>query len=176
MKKAMLLICGVIFFAGCANRIDPTPGEKCEPKWYKNQEESNEKIVYGYSLEKSRNSSLASKKGIAQAQAMALTQINQYIKDDLIIGIEEMERASGKDYGSDYRDATYNELKVSTEEDCDHCVRDKFEDCEDDGYMVVYTRVKIDVENYINKDLRGKRNKLLEKPEELLDELKNKLD
>ena len=35
MKKAMLLICGVLFFVGCANRIDPTPGDKCKPKWYK---------------------------------------------------------------------------------------------------------------------------------------------
>ena len=47
MKKAMLLICGVIFFVGCASRLDTTQGSKCEPKWYKNQEKSTKEVVYG---------------------------------------------------------------------------------------------------------------------------------
>ena len=50
MKKAMLLICGVIFFVGCANRIDATPGEKCKPKWYKEKKDSDSEIVYGHSV------------------------------------------------------------------------------------------------------------------------------
>ena len=58
MKKAILLICGVIFFVGCANKIDPTPGDKCKPKWYK-AESSDSKMVFGYSRERSRSSSLA---------------------------------------------------------------------------------------------------------------------
>ena len=90
MKKTMLLICGVIFFAGCASRLDTTQGSKCEPKWYKNQEKSTKEVVYGYSWEKSRNSSLAAKKGIAQAQSMALSQINQTIDDDVRLAIEEI--------------------------------------------------------------------------------------
>ena len=68
MKKAMLLICGVIFFVGCANRIDPTLGDKCKPKWYK-AKSSDSKIVYGYSRESSRSSSLATSIGLAAAQA-----------------------------------------------------------------------------------------------------------
>ena len=38
MKKTMLLICGVIFFAGCANRTYTTSVDECKPKWYKNKE------------------------------------------------------------------------------------------------------------------------------------------
>ena len=81
MKKAMLLICGVIFFVGCANRIDPTLGDKCKPKWYK-AKSSDTKIVYGYSRESSRSSSLATSIGLAAAQANALQQINVQIKNE----------------------------------------------------------------------------------------------
>ena len=91
----MLLICGVIFFAGCASRLDTTQGSKCEPKWYKNQEKSTKEVVYGYSWEKSRNSSLAAKKGIAQAQSIALSQINQTIDNECELAEISLATAKG---------------------------------------------------------------------------------
>ena len=39
-----------VFITACASKINTTQGSKCEPKWYKNQEQSNEKFVYGYSF------------------------------------------------------------------------------------------------------------------------------
>ena len=90
MKKAILLICGVIFFAGCIpNRIDPTPGSKCKPKWFK-AKSSDSKIVYGYSLERSRSSSLATTLGLAAAQANAIQQINVQIKNGKKILIKKL--------------------------------------------------------------------------------------
>ena len=172
MKKAMLLICGVIFFVGCAARLNTTQGSKCEPKWYKNQEISTKEVVYGYSWEKSRNSSLAAKKGIAQAQSIALSQINQKIDDDVRLAIEEIGAKTGKEIEDDYREATLNELRVNTQQNCAHCVRVKFEDCEEDGVIAAYTMVEIDVNSYLDQSYMDKRNKLLEKSESLLDDLK----
>ena len=38
--------------------------------------------------------------------------------------------ASGKEVVEDYREATYNELKISLNKDCSNCLRVDFEDCE----------------------------------------------
>ena len=174
MKKAILLICGVIFFAGCANRIDPTPGDKCKPKWFKNKKESDNKIVYGHSIEKSRSASLASSIGLAAAQSDALQQINSIIKEETGKAIEEKQVIMvDSDYNVDkYVSAKYQELKLNIDQPCNYCYRDESEECEDEGYLVVYTRVKVNVEDYLNQDLRDKMDALLEDSDKLMDELK----
>ena len=174
MANLVRVLFGLILLAGCGNNIDPTPGEKCKPKWYKNQEDSDDKVVFGYSREKSRSSSLASKKGLAVAQSSALLQINSQINSDLRRGIEEIERQTGEVVAADFSEAVYDELKVSTNEGCNFCVRDKFEECEDGDYMVVYTRVRIEVKKYLDQDLRNQMNDLLEPSRKLLDDLKSK--
>jgi len=174
MKKAMLLICGVIFFAGCASKIDPTPGDKCKPKWFKEKKDSDSEIVYGHSVEKSRSSSLATSIGLAAAQADALRQINSRIKETTKKAIEEKQIISGgkNDNVDQYISAAYQKLKLELDQPCNYCLRDESEECEDNGYLVVYTRVKINVEDFLNEDLRNKMDKLLEKPDELMNELK----
>ena len=172
MKKAMLLICGVILFAGCANRLNTTRGSDCEPKWFENQQDSTEDVVYGYSREQSRNSSLATTKGLARAQADALTQINQFIDNDVRVAIEEVGAEAGKEFAEEYREATTNTLKISLKSNCSNCVRVDYEDCEEDGYVIVYTKVKVSVSDYIDQEYMDKRDKLLEKSESLLEELK----
>ena len=174
MKKAMLLICGVIFFVGCATKIDPTPGNKCKPKWYKEKKDSDSEIVYGHSVEKSRSSSLASSIGLAAAQADALRQINSIIKETTAKSIEEKQILSGSknDNVDQFISAAYQKLKLQLDQPCNYCLRDESEECEDDGYLVVYTRVKVNVEDYLNQDLRNKMDTLLEKPEEMMNEIK----
>ena len=172
MKKAMLLICGVIFFVGCANKIDPTPGEKCKPKWYKKDFGDGVKIVYGYSVEKSRSASLASSLGLASAQSQALTQVNNHINNEVAKAIDEKTQLSGGERAEDYTQAAYERLKINTNEACRFCVIIDSDECEDDGYLVVYTKVQVDIEKYLNQDFQAKMDKLLEKPEALLKELK----
>ena len=172
MKKTLLLVSGILFFAGCAPSLNTTQGSKCEPKWYKNQEASTKDVVYGYSWTKSRNSSLAAKKGIAQAQSMALSQINQLIDDDVRLAIEEIGATSGKEIAEDYREASTNVLKVNTKQGCANCVRVNYEDCIEDGVVAVYTMVEIDVNSYLDQAYMDKRDKILEKSETLLDDLK----
>ena len=172
MKKAMLLICGVIVLVGCASRLNTTRGSGCEPKWFENQQESTEDFVYGYSREQSRNSSLATTKGLARAQADALTQINQFIDNDVRVAIEELGAEAGKESAEEYREVTTNTLKISLQDNCANCVRVDYEDCDEDGYVIVYTKVKVNVNDYINQEYMDKRNKLLEKSESLLEDLK----
>ena len=174
MKKAMLLICGVIFFVGCATKIDPTPGNKCKPKWYKEKKDSDSEIVYGHSVEKSRSSSLASSIGLAAAQADALRQINSIIKETTAKSIEEKQILSGSknDNVDQFISAAYQKLKLQLDQPCNYCLRDESEECEDDGYLVVYSSVKVNVEDYLNQDLRDNMEKLLEKPEEMMNEIK----
>ena len=171
MKKAMLLICGVIFFVGCANRIDPTPGDKCKPKWYK-AKSSDSKIVYGYSRERSRSSSLATSIGLAAAQANALQQINVQIKNEAGKQTEDALRDKYGEEASDYAEVLYEKLKIVIDQPCNYCSLDESVECEDGGYLVVYTRVKVDIEDFLNQDLRDKMDKLLEKPEEMINEIK----
>ena len=171
MKKAILLICGVIFFVGCGNRIDPTPGDKCKPKWYKTKS-SDSKIVYGYSRERSRSSSLATSIGLAAAQANALQQINVQIKNEVGKQTEDALRDKYGEKASDYSEAMFEKLKISIDQPCNYCALDASEECEDNGYLVVYTRVKVNVEDYLNQDLRNKMDTLLEKPEDLMNEIK----
>ena len=171
MKKTLLLICGVIFFVGCANRIDPTPGDKCKPKWYK-AKSSDSKIVYGYSRESSRSSSLATSIGLAAAQANALQQINVQIHNEAGKQAEDALRDKYGEQASDYSNAMYEQLKITIDQPCNYCALDESEECEDGGYLVVYTRVKVSVEDYLNQDLRSQMNKLLEKPEEMMNEIK----
>ena len=111
MKKVILLICGVIFFVACGNRIDPTPGGKCKPKWYKTKS-SDSKIVYGYSRERSRSSSLATSIGLAAAQANALQQINVQIKSEAGKQTEDALRDKFGEEASDYAEVLYEKLKI----------------------------------------------------------------
>ena len=171
MKKTMLLICGVIFFAGCASKIDPTPGDKCKPKWYK-AESSDSKMVFGYSRERSRSSSLATSIGLAAAQVNALQQINVHIKSEAGKQAEDKLRDKYGEKASDYSEAMYEKLKIIIDQPCNYCALDESVECEDDGYLVVYTRVKVNVEDYLNQGLRDQMDKLLEKPEEMLNEIK----
>ena len=173
MKKVLLLLWGVLFFMGCSNKIDATPGEKCMPKWYKKKTSDNE-IVYGYSRERSRSSSLASTIGLAAAQSNALQQINVHIKSEVGKQTEETLRAQYGDQAEDFAIAMYEQLKIEIDQPCFYCAIDESEECEDSGYLVVYTRVKVDVEEYLNQDLRATMDKLLEKPEEMMNEIKNK--
>ena len=71
-----------------------------------------------------------------------------------------------------FNQVLYQKLKIDINQPCFYCYRDEFEECEDDGYLVVYTRVKVDVEKYLNQNLRDKMGKLLEKPEEMMNEIK----
>ena len=172
MKKTILLICGVIFFVGCTNnRIDPTPGNKCKPKWYK-AKSSDSKIVYGYSRESSRSSSLATSIGLAAAQANALQQINVQIKNEAGKQTEDALRDKYGDKASDYSEVMYEKLKIVIDQPCNYCSLDESVECEEDGYLVVYTRVKVDIEDFLNQDLRDKMDTLLEKPEEMMNEIK----
>ncbi len=88
------------------------------------------------------------------------------------LAIEEISAKTGKEIADDYREATLNELRVNTQQDCAHCVRVNFEDCEEDGVIAAYTMVKIDVNSYLDQAYMDKRNKLLEKSESLLEDLK----
>ena len=171
MKYAILLICGMIFIVGCASKIDPTPGDKCRPNWYK-QKSSDSKIVYGYSRERSRSSSLATSIGLAAAQANALQQINVHIKSEAGKQAEDALRDKYGDKASDYSEAMYEKLKIMIDQPCNYCSLDESEECEDGGYLVVYTRVKVNIDDYLNQDLRSKMDKLLEKPEEMMNEIK----
>ena len=171
MKKALLLLGGLIFFIGCSNRIDPTPGDKCRPRWY-NKKTSDTETVYGFSVEKSRSHSLASTIGLASAQSNALQQINVLVKNETGKQIEEKMGSMGGEMAETYNQVLYQKLKIDINQPCFYCYRDEFEECEDDGYLVVYTRVKVDVEKYLNQNLRDKMGKLLEKPEEMMNEIK----
>ena len=171
MKNAILLICGMIFIVGCASKIDPTPGDKCRPKWYK-QKSSDSKIVYGYSRERSRSSSLATSIGLAAAQANALQQINVQIKNEAGKQTEDALRDKYGEEASDYAEVLYEKLKIVIDQPCNYCSLDESEECEDGGYLVVYTRVKIDIDDFLNKDLRDKMDTLLEKPEAMMNEIK----
>ena len=171
MNKVSLLLCGLLLLMGCANNIDATPGEKCMPNWYKKKTSDNE-IVYGYSRERSRSSSLASTIGLASAQAHALQQINVQIKNEAGKQTEEKLRDQYGDQAADYAEVLYERLKVQIDQPCIFCAVDKSVECEDSGYLVVFTRVKVDVEGYLNQDLRSRMDKMLEKPEEMMNELK----
>ena len=171
MKKAMLLICGVIFFVGCASRTYTTSIDECKPKWYKTKS-SDSKIVYGYSRERSRSSSLATSIGLAAAQSNALQQINVHIKSEAGKQSEDALRDKYGEKASDYSEAMYEQLKIVIDQPCNYCSLDESEECEDGGYLVVYTRVKVDIEDYLNKDLRDKMDTLLEKPEAMMGEIK----
>ena len=171
MKKVILIICGMIFILGCASKIDPTPGDKCKPKWYK-QKSSDSKIVYGYSRERSRSSSLATSIGLAAAQANALQQINVQIKNEAGKQTEDALRDKYGEKASDYAEVLYEKLKIIIDQPCNYCSLDESVECEDDNYLVVYTRVKVDIEDFLNQDLRDKMDKLLEKPEEMINEIK----
>ena len=151
MKNAVLLICWMIFIVGCASKINPTLGDKCKPKWYK-AKSSDSKIVYGYSRERSRSSSLATSIGLAAAQANALQQINVQIKNEVGKQTEDALRDKYGEKASDYSEAMFEKLKISIDQPCNHCVLDESEECEDNGYLVVYTRVKVNVEDYLNQD------------------------
>ena len=65
-----------------------------------------------------------------------------------------------------------NKLKIIIDQPCNYCSLDESVECEDDGYLAVYTRVKVNVEDYLNQDLRNKMDTLLEKPEEMMNEIK----
>ena len=171
MKKAMLLICGVIFFAGCANRIDPTPGDKCKPKWYK-KEYSSENVVYGYSVEKSMDASTAAGLGAMSAQIEALKQINTRIKQEIGKAINEKEKVIGSERVIDFTRAVENKMKLKLDEPCNFCTIIEQEECEDKGFLVVYTKVNVDVNKYLDQNLRNRLDKLLEDPDKLLEELK----
>ena len=171
MKKAMLLIFGVIFFVGCASKIDPTPGDKCKPKWYKS-ESSDSKRVFGYSRERSRSSSIATSVGLAVAQANALQQINTNIKYEVGKQTEDALRDKYGEKASDFTEVIYEKLKINIDQPCHYCAIDESVECEDDGYLVVYTRVNVNVEDYLNEDLRNRMDNLLEKPEDMLNEIK----
>ena len=73
---------------------------------------------------------------------------------------------------SDFSNAMYEKLKITIDQPCNYCALDESEECEDGGYLAVYTRVKVSVEDYLNQDLRSQMNKLLEKPEEMMNEIK----
>ena len=171
MKNVILLICGVMFIVGCASKIDATPGDKCKPKWYK-QKSSDSKIVYGYSRERSRSSSLATSIGLAAAQANALQQINVQIKSEAGKQTEDALRDKYGEKASDYSEALYEKLKIVIDQPCNYCSLDESAECEDEGYLVVYTRVKVNIEDFLNQDLRNKMDTLLEKPEEMINEIK----
>ena len=66
----------------------------------------------------------------------------------------------------------FEKLKISIDQPCNYCALDESEECEDNGYLVVYTRVKVKVEDYLNQDLRSQMETLLEKPEEMMKEIK----
>jgi len=173
MNKLMITLIGCLLLSCFGGGLVTTKGSKCEPKWYRNKEKSTKEVVYGYSWEKSRNSSIASQIGLAQAQSLALSQINQFIDNDLDAAFESVERNTGREVTDDFRSATLGELHVNVHENCSHCVIENSEDCIDDGYVVVYTMVKIDVQDYLDKEYQDKKEKLLEKPELLLQQLKD---
>ena len=171
MKNAVLLICWMIFIVECASKINPTIGEKCKPKWYK-QKSSDSKVVYGYSRERSRSSSLATSIGLAAAQANALQQINVQIKNEAGKQTEDALRDKYGEEASDYAEVLYEKLKIVIDQPCNYCSLDESVECEDGGYLVVYTRVKVNIEDFLDQDLRDNMDRLLEKPEEMLKEIK----
>ena len=171
MKKFIILITGFLFIISCSNKIDPTPGDSCKPKWYKTKS-SDSKIVYGYSRESSRSSSLATSIGLAAAQANALQQINVQIKNEVGKQTEETLRDKFGDQASDFSNAMYEKLKININQPCNYCTIDESVECEDSGSLVVYTKVKVNINDFLNKDLRNQMDVLLEKPEALIEEIK----
>jgi hypothetical protein len=172
MKKIMILICSVILFLGCPNKIDPTPGDKCKPKWYK-AEASNNSVVYGYSTSSSSDSDMGTMLGLTSAQANALQQINTHIKTEAGKQVEEKLRDKYEDDTvKDVSKALYFKLKNEIDGPCNHCVLVESVECEDNGSLVIFTKVKVNVEDYLNQELRNQMDSLLEKPEELMNDIK----
>jgi len=101
-------------------------------------------------------------------------QINSMIEARISQGIEEISAAKGYDVGEQYDEAVLNELSVDTNGPCNYCSRDDSEECEDSGKLVVFTKVKVNVEDYLNEDLRERMDELLENSKSMMDGLRNK--
>jgi len=174
MKKAMLLICGVIFFVGCASRTYTTSIDECKPKWYKNKEFSKgDDIIYGYSVEQSFDASTASGLGLGSAQIEALKQVNTRLKQEIKKGVDQKAKKIANESASELTNALYNRLAVSIDEPCPFCKIVEQSECQNNsGEIVVYTKVELKTENYLNRDLRNRLDTLLEDSDKLLEELK----
>ena len=173
IKLIITSLLALFLLSGCKKEVDPGLGGKCAPKWWKN-ESSNSSVVYGYGREGSRDAGTATALSLAAAQRDALMQINTVIRTDIDKGVQEVQRQLGDENVEDFRKAISNELLVDANAPCNYCSRNGSSECEDGGKLVVFTRVKINIDDYLNQDLRDKMNDLLAKPEELLDDLKNK--
>tara|TARA_Y100001970_G_scaffold137457_2_gene169184 strand:+ start:22242 stop:22772 length:531 start_codon:yes stop_codon:yes gene_type:complete len=164
-----------LFLFNCpgGDSIDPGLGGKCKPKWYK-KAKSDSDIVYGYGRESSRSSGTATALSLAAAQRDALMQINSVIAASIKTEIQETAAELGDDVAEEFASAVLDELGVDTNGPCNYCSRDDSEECEDSGKLVVYTKVRVSVDDYLNQDLRDRMDDLLSKPNSIMDGLKNK--
>ena len=172
--KHLLMLPYILFVYSCGPDLtDPDTGDRCEPKWWGSAGSSSE-VVYGYGREASRDSGTARALSLSEAQRDALTQINTFIDAEIIKAVEEYEAMEGIDVAEEYIKAVGNDLKVNTDAPCNYCGRDDSAECTESGKLVVFTKVRVNVEDYLNEDLQVKIQSLLEKPRATLDRVRNK--
>jgi len=165
----------ILFVFSCKgpDLTDPDTGDRCEPKWW-GSSGSNSEVVYGYGREASRDSGTARALSLSEAQRDALTQINTVILAEIIKGVKETEAMRGTEIGEEFIKAVANELEVNTKAPCNYCGRDDSAECTEAGKLVVFTKVRVNVEDYLNEDLQIRIQTLLEKPDAMLDRIRNK--
>tara|TARA_B100001989_G_C24456381_1_gene421810 strand:+ start:27 stop:554 length:528 start_codon:yes stop_codon:yes gene_type:complete len=173
MKSIITVFLSLFLFSCGTKTIDPGAGGSCQPKWWM-KAESDSNVVYGYGREGSRDSGTAIALSMAEAQRNALSQINSEIQGEVGKAVEELERESGGEVSEDYSKGVYNELRVDSNAPCNYCSRADSEECVDGNKLIVYTKVRVNVEDYLNEELREKMNSLLSKPEALLDNVRKK--
>ena len=111
---------------------------------------------------------------LAAAQRDALNQISSIVDASIKSGVEELTAESAQGVGEEFAQAVRDELGVDTNGACNYCYREDSEECEDGGKLVVYTKVKVNVDDYLNSDLRDRMEDILSRSNSIMDGLKNK--
>ena len=173
IKSIITIFLSLFLFSCGTETIDPGAGGKCKPKWYK-KDKSDSNIVYGYGRESSRSSGTATALSLAAAQRDALNQISSIVDASIKSGVEELTAESAQGVGEEFAQAVRDELGVDTNGACNYCYREDSEECEDGGKLVVYTKVKVNVDDYLNSDLRDRMEDILSRSNSIMDGLKNK--
>ena len=111
--------------------------------------------------------------GFYPVQIEALKQVNTRLKQEIKKGVDQKAKKIANESASELTNALYNRLAVSIDEPCPFCKIVEQSECQNNsGEIVVYTKVELKTENYLNRDLRNRLDTLLEDSDKLLEELK----